>query len=255
MEKEIIKKILSEVRDLESKQNIKILFAIESGSRLWRIESKDSDYDIRFVFIRDIKDYLRINKLNEVIELRRDNRDYVGFDIYKFCRLILNSNPSVIEWLQSDIIYYDNGKTKQFLYNFIKNKFNPVSLFHHYKSMCKTNYSKYIKTGNLMSYKKYLYSLRGLINAKYVLDIKKLPEIDFNKTIPKVNLPNNVRGKLEKVLMLKKESREKDITNGFKIFDDYIGRFLKEEYKIETRKIIDYKEIQNYIISLLKFKK
>lgn len=249
-----MKKIINELHNFESKESIKILFAIESGSRLWRIESKDSDYDIRFVFIRNIKDYLRINKLKDVIEFKKDDRDYAGFDIYKFCRLLLSSNPSIIEWLQSDIIYYDDKKTKQFFYNFIKNKFNPISLFHHYKSMCKANYSKYIKTGNLMSYKKYLYSLRGLINAKYVLENNKLLEIDFNKTISKIRLPNKVNKKLKEILKLKKESREKDITNGLKVFDDYIEDFLKKEYILEDRKIIDYKEIQDYIINLLKIK-
>jgi predicted nucleotidyltransferase len=68
MEK-VIKKIL---KNLEKENNIKILFAIENGSRAWRMESKDSDYDVRFVFVRPVKDYIQINKVQEVISIAFD---------------------------------------------------------------------------------------------------------------------------------------------------------------------------------------
>lgn len=44
------KEIISLCKQLEKEHHIKILFAVESGSRLWRVDSKDSDYDVRFVF-------------------------------------------------------------------------------------------------------------------------------------------------------------------------------------------------------------
>ena len=48
--KEIIKIKLSEI---EEKENVKILHAIESGSRAWGFPSPDTDYDVRFIYIRD----------------------------------------------------------------------------------------------------------------------------------------------------------------------------------------------------------
>lgn len=35
--------------EIEEKENVKIIMAVESGSRAWGFESPDSDYDVRFI--------------------------------------------------------------------------------------------------------------------------------------------------------------------------------------------------------------
>ncbi|MFH1566022.1 MAG: nucleotidyltransferase domain-containing protein, partial [bacterium] len=40
-------KILPKLKWIEKKYNVKIAWAIESGSRAWGFESEDSDYDVR----------------------------------------------------------------------------------------------------------------------------------------------------------------------------------------------------------------
>jgi len=42
--------IINKLNDIEKEHNIKILYAIESGSRGWGVASKDSDYDVRFIY-------------------------------------------------------------------------------------------------------------------------------------------------------------------------------------------------------------
>ncbi|NDV65896.1 DNA polymerase beta superfamily protein [Bacteroides sp. 224] len=56
MEKQI-KKNLSEI---EKEYNVEILYSCESGSRGWEFSSPESDYDVRFVYIQPIEDYLTI---------------------------------------------------------------------------------------------------------------------------------------------------------------------------------------------------
>ena len=55
--------IMNICKGLEKKHNIKILFAVENGSRAWRMDSEDSDYDVRFVFVRPIEEYIQIKRL------------------------------------------------------------------------------------------------------------------------------------------------------------------------------------------------
>jgi len=261
-----INKLLTEI---EKTKGIKILFAIEAGSRVWRMASKDSDYDVRFVYVRPKKDYLRINKQADVIDTTTDNIDIVGFDIYKFTKLLLSSNPSMIEWLKSDIIYIDDGKTKELLKKFIEEKFNPIALYHHYRSMCKQNYLKYLKSGEMMTHKKYLYAMRGLVNAKYVMvdnkiGVYRIPPIDFNKTIKKIfeiekefkyKAPEiisiEVLNKLLEIIELKKTGFEKIKVSKIHLFETYIETFLKTEAKPESRRIIDYQEVQEHIFDML----
>ena len=43
---------------IEEKYDIKIIYAVESGSRAWNMASVDSDYDVRFIYKGSIKNYL-----------------------------------------------------------------------------------------------------------------------------------------------------------------------------------------------------
>lgn len=54
--------ILEKIREIEQVENVNILFAIESGSRAWGFASPDSDYDVRFVYVRPANEYLRLEK-------------------------------------------------------------------------------------------------------------------------------------------------------------------------------------------------
>ena len=46
---------------------MKILLAVESGSRAWGFASPDSDYDVRFIYVRKQVDYLRLEEPKDVI--------------------------------------------------------------------------------------------------------------------------------------------------------------------------------------------
>mgnify|MGYP001199308942 CR=1 FL=1 len=240
-------KIISICKQLEKEKNIKILFAIESGSRVWRMASKDSDYDVRFVFVRPLKDYIQINKTAEVIDTAFDKDlkpcpvegsfiDVKGFDIFKYIKMLSSSNPTTIEWLMSDIVYY--GEQSKVLKKFAIENSNRISLYHHYKSMCRNNYLKYLKSGNLVTYKKYLYAYRGLINAKWVAHKKSVPPIVFTKTLESMDgiISDIVLKKLNKIITLKSQGREKDIIQNIVVMDRYIEDFLKDDSEAPTEK-------------------
>ena len=50
--------IINKLKEIEQKEHVKIIYAVESGSRAWGFESTDSDYDVRFIYVRDKKEYL-----------------------------------------------------------------------------------------------------------------------------------------------------------------------------------------------------
>lgn len=253
------KTIVSLLKTLEKEEHIRILFAVESGSRLWRISSKDSDYDVRFVFIQPLENYLSLNpKAREKVI----NRTYLnglvdisGFDIFKFCSLLAISNPSIIEWLQSDILYY--GKKPEGLKKIALEHFNPVALFYHYQSMCKQNYEKYLASRLGVTYKKYLYALRGLFNAKYVELTQKLPPIHFPDCLKKLEqaqaIPQDIIEEIQVTLQKKKEGKEKEIIRNIVRYDHFIEEFLRQrrtELKGSSpnQREID-KELQKIILS------
>ena len=235
-------------RDIEKEKNIKILFAVENGSRAWRMDSKDSDYDVRFVFVRPLDQYIQINKLGEVINIAFDKEgnkcpvegaliDISGFDVFKYVKMLASSNPTTIEWLMSDILYY--GNQNEVFKKFAVENFNVKSLYYHYKSMCKNNYIKYLKSGDLVTYKKYLYAYRGLINAKWVVHKKTVPPIIFTGLLEEMKgiIPVLVLNKLNEIIDLKSKGNERDIIQNIVEMDDYIEDFLKDNSEAPAEKL------------------
>jgi len=84
--------IMKELRTIEVDGNLRILFAIESGSRAWGFPSPDSDYDVRFIYARPIDWYLTIAPGRDVHELPIDDvLDINGWDIKKALGLLLKT--------------------------------------------------------------------------------------------------------------------------------------------------------------------
>src|SRR3989344_9234834 len=107
-------KILKIIREAEKKHKVKILWAVESGSRAWGFVSEDSDYDIRCMHIGNLDSYLGLDPPPQQINLTKDNLDLESWDIKKFAELSIKSNPQIAEWLRSPIIYRDSKIRKQF---------------------------------------------------------------------------------------------------------------------------------------------
>lgn len=247
-----MKKIIVKLcKQIEKEKGIKIIFCVESGSRSWRMDSKDSDYDVRLVFKRQLKDYISINKLDDVISMHFDKKgnrvsaegcflDFTGFDVFKFSKMLSASNPTVIEWLMSNIDYY--GKKRKIWVDYAEKRFKRISLYYHYKSMCRQNYLKYLKSGNMVTYKKYLYAMRGLVNAKYITWDFGLPPINFQTTLQDILrlqltghyeeiIPSRILEELRNIIELKQKGKEKDIVQNIKKIDNYIEDFLKNDYE------------------------
>ena len=81
--------IEQKLKEIEEKENVKIILAVESGSRAWGFASPDSDYDVRFIYVRETKEYLKLNEIRDVIEWQLDGTlDINGWDIKKALKLL-----------------------------------------------------------------------------------------------------------------------------------------------------------------------
>jgi len=82
--------ILQKLLELEHDENIKILYACESGSRAWGFASPDSDFDVHFIYVRPTNDYLGITELPDYVGLPvNEVLDIGGWDIKKALKLFL----------------------------------------------------------------------------------------------------------------------------------------------------------------------
>ena len=93
---DITAQIRNKLDEIEHTENVRMILAAESGSRAWGFASPDSDYDVRFVYVRRPEDYIRLKPLRDVIEWQLDDvYDVSGWDLQKTLRLLHASNPSI----------------------------------------------------------------------------------------------------------------------------------------------------------------
>ena len=172
--------ILSKLNEIESRENVRILLAVESGSRAWGFASSDSDYDVRFIYVRPREDYLRLEKTRDVIELPIEGElDIKGWDLNKTLRLLRASNPTLFEWFSSPIVYRETAIASEFR-SFMQQYFSPKRGLSHYLSMASSNYCEYLK-GDTVKAKKYFYVLRPVLACRWILDKGTPPPMLFSE--------------------------------------------------------------------------
>lgn len=251
-------KIQNLLKQIEKDNDINIIFAIENGSRSWGMASKDSDFDVRFVFKRALNDYITLNPVKNVINFAFDKDlnpceaqgsliDMSGFDIYKYLKLLLASNPTTIEWLNSPVVYYGDNNLP--LREYMKENFNQERLFKHYFSLFRHNYWEFIQQAKAITYKKYLYSMRGLLNAIYVYEFDKIPPIDLRMTVEEIKalIPDNVYKKLQEVIEIKSQGLERDVILRIPEFDAFFNIELQKEYNSFNSRKPDVEVFNNYL--------
>ena len=170
--------ITAKIAELEQKENVRVIHAIESGSRAWGFASPDSDYDVRFIYVRPKEFYLRLDKTRDVIEWQLDETlDINGWDLHKALRLLHSSNPTLFEWSNSPIIYKTTDEWAK-VQTEINNYFSAKSGLYHYLSTANSNYREFLK-GDMVKLKKYFYVVRPLLACKWILDKKCPPPMLF----------------------------------------------------------------------------
>jgi predicted nucleotidyltransferase len=165
--------------DIEAQHQVKVLFACESGSRGWGFASPDSDYDVRFVYVNRIDWYLSIEQRRDVIEQPiSGDLDVNGWDVRKALKLLHSSNPVLLEWLRSPIVYAQDEELAPRLRRLAEEHLSLGRAYHHYVSMAKKNLREHL-FGETVRYKKYLYVLRPLLAARWIRSGRGAPPMRF----------------------------------------------------------------------------
>jgi predicted nucleotidyltransferase len=160
--------IAQQLARMEGLHEVRILLAIESGSRAWGFASPNSDWDVRFIYAPRLPWYLRVNAPRDVIELPiSGDLDINGWELRKALALMQKCNPTLLEWLDSPLIYRQDEPVMAQFRALAREFFSPAACWHHYFSMAKSNNREYLQN-KTVRLKKYLYVLRPLLCCQWV---------------------------------------------------------------------------------------
>jgi hypothetical protein len=169
-------RILADLRRVERSEGVRILFAVESGSRAWGFPSPDSDHDVRFVYVGDLDRYLRLDMGRDVVELPIDGLfDVNGWDLRKALTLLLKPNPVVLEWLSSPIRYrWDDDLCGRLRAIGTRASFASACV-RHYASLARKLHAKHVVGRDAVNLKKYLYVVRPALCLAWLRTRPEVP--------------------------------------------------------------------------------
>ena len=245
--------IQNKLKEIEQKENIKILHCIESGSRAWGFASPDSDYDVRFIYVRPKEFYLKLEKITDVIEWQLDDiLDINGWDIQKTLRLLYKSNPTLFEWNGSPIVYKTTDEWHK-VAEIINRYFIKKSGVYHYLSTAKGNYREYLK-GETVRLKKYFYVLRPILACRWILAEGTPPPMLFSELVEKY-LDDGIRDDVDILLKLKMQTPEIGTGKRMDNINNYIEKSISDIEKqlenIPYEKERNWEELDKIFLSLL----
>ena len=223
----IVQEIIpAKLKEIEARENIQVIHCVESGSRAWGFASPDSDYDVRFIYVRPLEYYLRLDKTRDVIEWQLDETlDINGWDLQKALRLLHSSNPTLFEWNNSPIVYKTTpewGEISAVIDHFFQKKAG----LYHYLSTAKKNYREYLK-GDMVKLKKYFYVLRPILACRWILEEQTPPPMLFSE-LADACLDEALVPAVTDLLRLKMETPEIGLGPRIDAINDYLDASIEE---------------------------
>lgn len=208
-EGEAIDLIQMKLNEIERSEGVRILRAIESGSRAWGFASPDSDYDVRFIYVRPLRDYLTLRpKRKDTIEWVVDETlDICGWDLSKALQLAHKGNLFLFEWATSPVVYRST-ETWDELWEVVRAYFSPRAALYSYYGIAYNTNRDFLQ-GERVRYKKYLYALRPLLACKFIAERREQPPVAFDKLVDAA-APCDLRPAIDELLAAKAQMNEKD---------------------------------------------
>ena len=209
---EVRKEIEARILEIEKEEGVQVFYACESGSRAWGFPSVNSDYDVRFIYAHHPDWYLSIDmeRKRDVIERPiNDELDISGWDLRKALQLFRKSNPPLLEWLKSPIIYRTTESIIDRWQELIPVCYSPIASFYHYLHMAQGNHRAYLR-GDEVWIKKYFYVLRPLLAMQWIEQSEQSVPMEFATLVDTLVKEPVMKSAIEDLLAQKMAGEELD---------------------------------------------
>lgn len=228
-----VRALLSEI---EARHGVRVLMAVESGSRAWGFASPDSDFDVRFVYQEPLDRMLRLFPGRDVIEEMSPYHpdgtgvpiDLVGWSLPKALRLAVASNPQLCEWARGTVTYQADPDFMDQL-RLLTAQASPRVLAHHYRGLARKTVLDYLSGPGEPRGKKYLYAVRSVLASSWMLEHPvpgPAPPVRFDRLRAETRVPASIDAEIDRLLDWKTGLGEADALRRFPVLDDWVAAEL-----------------------------
>lgn len=234
-------RIMTLLHELEAKNNIKILMAVNYGSRCFGYSSDQSDWDVRFIYVHRPEWYFSIVKTEDVIEmmLEEEHLDIEGYDLKKALNLLARTNPVESDWLHANDFYILDEDFLKAMLTFESQCYNSHHAMYHFYSISVKHNQRYLDKE--VTLKRFIYYMRGLLSCRWIEQNGNHPPVNMDELIDAAITDNDeVRKKAHYLLELKRTGKSYDMA----IVDDDLANYvfdLQKYYEVLLPNHIDTK--------------
>lgn len=233
---------------------MRVLYACESGSRGWGFASPDSDYDVRFIYVHPLSWYLKVTPQRNVIELPISNElDINGWELRKALSLLKKGNATLIEWLDSPIVYRTDSDFLRALRDAAQQTHRSERSFYHYVHMARRNHREYL-TGATVRLKKYLYVLRPLLAARWIEQGRGMAPMQFQQLVEVIVTDVALRRAIDELLALKRTVQESEYGAPLPVINSFISSELALLQAVPPSQEVDFSALDRlFMETVLRF--
>jgi uncharacterized protein len=215
------------IQAIKSEEDVRLLAVVESGSRAWGFPSPDSDYDVRFLYIRKRDWYLSLEPGRDVIERPIvDEIDLNGWDIRKALGLLLKSNAVVSEWIESPIRYIEDDPVIERVAALADDVLDSRALAYHYANLGRRAADRWLDGDGDVPVKKYFYALRPAIAILSILQNEgKRPPMNLQQLMASSDLEPALVADIDELVEAKRRTNER--SNGMR--KPALDAFIREQ--------------------------
>ena len=218
--------VQAKLNELVVQHGVRIICAIESGSRCWGFPSPDSDFDVRFVYAHAPEWYIQLSPERDVIELPvNEVLDISGWDVRKAMNLANGGNSVIQEWLISPLVYREDEVLAPALREMVARTFNAKATFHHYRAMAQNMIPALDE--EQVKLKRFFYISRATLSALWVWRKCSMPTVVFPDLLRGLTDDENVLAAFER--QIAEKSLRTEVESG--AVDPVCLGFVREAYE------------------------
>ena len=181
--------IVDHLANLMQQQSCRLLFAGESGSRAWGLQSPDSDYDVRCIYAHPPHWYFSIEDRRETIEtVFPDDIDIAGYELRKALRLFSTCNIPINEQILNPVCYGGDPVFLERIRALIPVYFNKNRALHHYTHIVAQQGITQVQ-GLAVGLHRVFYIIRPLLACEWIDKHGSMPPTEFQKLLDADFLP------------------------------------------------------------------
>ncbi len=229
------RRIADRLDRLEREEDVRVLYACESGSRAWGFPSANSDYDVRFLYVHPRPWYLSIDLERRDDTIDRpvtEELDLHGWDLRKALGLFRKSNPTLLDWLQSPIVYREDEAIMERWRELVPAYYTPRAAGHAYRGLARSVAEQYL-SGETVPYKAYLYVLRGLLAVRWVERNRDPVPVAFDRLVDATVQDPTLLEAIHTLVEEKRAGKELDEGPRHPLLHDFIQTELERQEDLQ----------------------